>query len=115
MLSCDGPRKGRDKDIPGYRSSGKIRVASRQCTAVSVAPPGGEKITDSRFLRFFVLSVPLFRSLMLTPMNDDDACLLVQYRFRVYEKSLNINRIAECISTRATERYLQCLERVVED
>ena len=26
------------------------------------APPGGEKNTNSRFLRFFVRSVPLFRS-----------------------------------------------------
>ena len=35
----------------------------------SVAPPGGgKKHTNSRFLRFFVRSVPLFRSLMLTPM-----------------------------------------------
>ena len=41
---------------------------SRRCTAVPVAPPGGGKNTNSRFLRFFVRSVPLFRSLMLTPM-----------------------------------------------
>ena len=59
---------GRDKDIPGYRSSGKIHVASRRCTAVPVVPPGGEQITDYSFLRFFVRSVPLFLSLMLTPM-----------------------------------------------
>ena len=52
----------------GYRSLGKIRAASRRCTAVPVAPPGGEKITDSRFSRFFVSFVPLFRLLMLTPM-----------------------------------------------
>ena len=37
---------------------------------LSVAPPGGEKNTNSRFLRFFVRSVPLFRSLMLTPMDS---------------------------------------------
>ena len=59
----------RDKDIPDYRNCGKIRVASRRCTEVPVAPPGGGKNTNSRFLRFFVRSVPLFRSLMLTPMH----------------------------------------------
>ena len=32
-------------------------------------PPGGEKNTNSLFLRFFVRSVPLFRWLRLTPMN----------------------------------------------
>ena len=37
------------------------------CTTVPVAPPGGGKNTNYRFSRFFVLSVPLFRSLMLTP------------------------------------------------
>ena len=35
------PNRDRDKDIPGYRSSGKIRVASRQCSTVPVAAPGG--------------------------------------------------------------------------
>ena len=35
-----GPR---DKDIPGYRNSGKIRVASRRCTKIQVVPPGGGK------------------------------------------------------------------------
>ena len=35
---------------------------------LSVVLPSGEKNTNSRFLRFFVPSVPLFRSLMLTPM-----------------------------------------------
>ena len=44
----------RDKDIPGYRSSGKIHVASLRCTTVPVAPPGGGKYTNSCFLRFFV-------------------------------------------------------------
>ena len=58
----------RDKDIPDYRNCGKIRVPSRRCTEVPVAPPGGGKNTNSRFLCFFVRSVPLFRSLMLTPM-----------------------------------------------
>ena len=56
------------KYIPGYRSLGKIRVASRRCIAVPVAPMVVTKITDSRFSRFFVRFVPLFRSLMLTPM-----------------------------------------------
>ena len=37
-------------------------------TTVPVAPPGGGKNTNYRFSRFFVRSVPLFRSLMLTPM-----------------------------------------------
>ena len=59
------PRRPRVKDIPGYRSSGKIDVDSRRCTRVPVAPPGVGKNTNSRF---FVHSVPLFRSLMLTPM-----------------------------------------------
>ena len=56
------------KDILGYRSSGKIRVASRRCTAVPVAQHGGGKKTNSNFLRVFVRCVPLFRSLMWTPM-----------------------------------------------
>ena len=34
------------------------------------APPGGDKNSNSRFLRFFVRSVPLSRSLRLTPMHD---------------------------------------------
>ena len=38
------------------------------CTTVPVAPPGGGKNTSYRFSRFFVRVVPLFRSLMLTPM-----------------------------------------------
>ena len=38
------------------------------CTTVPVAPPGGGKNTNYRFSRFFVRSVPLFRSLMLTAM-----------------------------------------------
>ena len=38
------------------------------CTTVPVTPPGGEKNTNYRFSRFFVRAVPLFRSLMLTPM-----------------------------------------------
>ena len=54
--------------ILGYHSSGKIRLVSRQCTAVPVTPPGDVKSTNSRFLRFFVRSVPLFCLLMLTPM-----------------------------------------------
>ena len=54
-------RPNRDRD-----SSGKIRVASRQCSTVPVAAPGGgEKIRTPGFL---VRSVPLFHSLMLTPM-----------------------------------------------
>ena len=58
-----GPR---DKDIPGYRNSGTIRVASIRCTKVSVAPLAVGKNTNSRFLCLFVRSVKLFRSLMLT-------------------------------------------------
>ena len=38
------------------------------CLFLQGAPPDGEKNTNSRFLRFLVRSVPLFRSLMLTPM-----------------------------------------------
>ena len=59
----------RDKDIPGYSNSGKIHVASRRFTKVPVAPLAVGKNTNFRFLRFFVHSVPLFRSLMLTPMH----------------------------------------------
>ena len=40
------------------------------CSAVPVAHPGGEKNTNYRFSRFFVRAVPLFRSLMLTPMKN---------------------------------------------
>ena len=40
------------------------------CTTVPVAPPGGGKILTTAFSRFFVRSVPLFRSLMLTPRWD---------------------------------------------
>ena len=65
------PDCSRVKYIPGYRRSGKIGEASRRCTTVSVAPPGGGKNTNSRFSRFFVRSVPLFRSLMLTPMLNE--------------------------------------------
>ena len=32
------PRRAWDKDIPRYRSSGKIHVAPRRCTIVPVAP-----------------------------------------------------------------------------
>ena len=44
----------RDKDTPGYRSWGKIRVASRRCTSVPVpvAPPGGEKLLTTAFYAF---------------------------------------------------------------
>ena len=46
------------------------------CTTVPIAPPGSGKNTNYRFSRFFVRSVPLFRSLMLTAMYigkiDDD-------------------------------------------
>ena len=38
------------------------------CTTVPVAPSGGGKNTNYRFSRIFDRSVPLFRSLMLTPM-----------------------------------------------
>ena len=39
-----GPRRARDKYIPRYHSSFKIRVGSRRCsTIVSVAPLAAEK------------------------------------------------------------------------
>ena len=41
-------------------------------STVPVAHPGGEKNTNYRFSRFFVWAVPLFRSLMLTPMHCHD-------------------------------------------
>ena len=43
------------------------------CTTVPVASPGGGTKTNYRFSRFFVRSVPLFLSLMLTPMMLTDA------------------------------------------
>ena len=45
------------------------------CTTVPVAPPDGEQNTNLnyRFSRFFVRSVPLFRSFMLTPMDYDQS------------------------------------------
>ena len=46
----------------------RVLAKKMWCTAVPVAPPGGEKNTNYRFSRFFVRSVPLFRPLMLTPM-----------------------------------------------
>ena len=39
------------------------------CTTVPIAPLGGGNNTNYRFSRFFVRSVPLFRSLMLTPID----------------------------------------------
>ena len=42
-----------------------IALIYRQCSPLR---PRWEKHTNSRFFRFFVRSVPLFRSLMLTPM-----------------------------------------------
>ena len=43
-------------DIPGYRSSGKIGVASKRCTTVPVAPPGDGKIRTPVFTLFRPLS-----------------------------------------------------------
>ena len=60
QTSC--PFQYKDPHTAGYRTSGEIR------NTVPVAPPGGTHITNSSFLRFFIRSVPLFRSLMLTPM-----------------------------------------------
>ena len=57
-------RRARNR-IPGYRSSGKMLVASRRCNQVPVAPLAVKKYTHSRF---FVRSIPPFRSLMLTAM-----------------------------------------------
>ena len=45
-----------------------LLAKKRWCTTVPVALPGGGNNTNYRFSRFFVRSVPLFRSLMLTPM-----------------------------------------------
>ena len=61
----------RDKDIPDYRNCGKIRVLAYRLDDVlkyQLCPLVVGKNTNSRFLRFFVRSVPLFRSLVLTPM-----------------------------------------------
>ena len=46
-------RRVRDR-ITGYRSSGKIRVASRHCNTAPLAPLAVKKYTNSSFLRFFV-------------------------------------------------------------
>ena len=51
---------GRDKDIPGHRSSGKIRVASRRCTAAPVSPYGGEKKYGLPLFTFFRPPCPAF-------------------------------------------------------
>ena len=50
-------------------SSGKIGLSSRRCNIVPVVPPVSGKNDNSCLLRSFVRSVPLFRSLMLTPMH----------------------------------------------
>ena len=42
-----GPRM--DKDIPSYRSSDKIRLASRRCTTVPLRPLVVEKILTPTF------------------------------------------------------------------
>ena len=44
-------RRVRDR-IPGYRSSSKIRVASRRCNTVPLAPSAVKKYTNSRFYAF---------------------------------------------------------------
>ena len=69
-LSLFVPRRAPVKDIPGYRSSGKIGVASRRVGLLQYQfrPLVVKKNTNHRFLRLFVSYVPLFRSLMLTPM-----------------------------------------------
>ena len=52
-------------DIPDYRNCGKIRVPSRRCTEVPVAPPGGGENMLTRACYAFSSAVPLFRSLLL--------------------------------------------------
>ena len=51
-----------------------------RCTKVPVALPGGGKNTNSRF---FVRCVPLFRSLMLTPMHTHTIRFEKEIRFMV--------------------------------
>ena len=78
------PRRARDNDITGYRSSGKIRLASRRCTTVPIAPLGGVKSTNSCFLRFFVRSVPLFKAsahLEIYPLYNTLRHLILTFRF----------------------------------
>ena len=41
--TLSGPRRAQDKDIPGYRCSGKIRLTSIRCSTVPVAPPAVKK------------------------------------------------------------------------
>ena len=53
------------------------------CSTVPVAHPGGEKNTNYRFSRFFVRAVPLFRSLMLTPMDTHQLQLFKLYHFKL--------------------------------
>ena len=52
-------------DIPDYRNCGKIRVPSRRCTEVPVAPPGGGENMLTRACYAFSSAVLLFRSLLL--------------------------------------------------
>ena len=55
------PRRARVKDIPDYRSSGNIGVlASRRCTTVPVAPPGGEKKYELQLFTLFRQLCPTF-------------------------------------------------------
>ena len=51
------------------------------CTTVPVAPPGGEENTNYCFSRFFVRAVPLFRSLMLTPMTFSSIVLHPKFHY----------------------------------
>ena len=71
------PRRARVKDIPGYRRSGKIGVASRRCTTLPVAPLVAEKIRTPAFhafssalSRFFVkhLNKNRFTDMMSDPL-----------------------------------------------
>ena len=76
------------------------------CTPVPVAPPGGGKNTNYRFSRFFVRSVPLFRSLMLTPMFTQIArcpgrlCLVEKYTGHVRTPCADMPRTMGHVRTR---------------
>ena len=46
--------------VVGYRSSGKIHLASRRCTTVPVAPPGGGGKCELQLFTLFRLLCPAF-------------------------------------------------------
>ena len=71
-----GPRMARDKDIPGYRSSGKIRVASRRCITVPEAPPGGRENILTQLVTLFR---PLSPSFSVADVETDGLSTIISF------------------------------------